>query len=100
MPPPFSRVLLKGAKHRHCNKVTWTKRNSSLPVGRHQVESSGSLVLKNVVSADEGAYVCEAENILGSVKVTARLDVQGELRNCLIKYAMLVRKQRQISNKN
>ena len=42
---------------------------------------NGSLVLKNVVSADEGAYVCEAENILGSVKVTARLDVQSELHN-------------------
>ena len=48
-------------------------------------KSSGSLVLKNVVSADVGAYVCEAENILGSVKVTARLDVQGELRKCLQK---------------
>ena len=86
------------AKGNPAPKVTWTKGNSSLPVGRHQVESSGSLVLKNVVSADEGAYVCEAENILGSVKVTARLDVQGELRKCLQKTRCWSR-NREIFNK-
>ena len=29
-------------------KVTWTRLNSSLPVGRHVVESSGALIVKDV----------------------------------------------------
>jgi len=33
-------------------KVTWSKLNSSLPVGRHVVESSGALIVKNVRLGD------------------------------------------------
>ena len=34
--------------------VTWSKVNSSLPEGRHVVESSGALILKNVIPGDRG----------------------------------------------
>ena len=37
-------------------QVTWSKLNSLLPVGRHVVESSGVLVVKNVRPGDEGVY--------------------------------------------
>ena len=60
-------------------RVTWSKLNSSLPVGRHVVESSGSLVVKNVKSEDDGVYSCTAENLLGSVNSSAKLTVQCEL---------------------
>ena len=60
-------------------QVTWSKMNSSLPVGRHMVESSGALVVKDVRPGDEGVYSCRAENLLGSVNSTANLTVQCKL---------------------
>ena len=60
-------------------KVTWSKLNSLLPVGRHVVESSGALIVKDVRSEDDGVYSCRAENLLGSVNATAKLTVQCRL---------------------
>ena len=57
-------------------KVTWSKVNSSLPVERHVVESSGALILQDVTPGDEGQYTCKAENLLGSINATAKLTVQ------------------------
>ena len=56
-------------------KVTWSKLNSSLPVGRHVVESSGALTVKDVRPGDEGHYSCRAENLLGSVNATVKIIV-------------------------
>ena len=60
-------------------QVTWSKPNSSLPVRRHMVESSGALILKDVRPGDDGVYSCRAENLLGSVNATAKLTVQCKL---------------------
>ena len=57
-------------------KVTWSKLNSSLPVGRHMVESSDALILKDVRPGDDGVYNCRAENLLGQVNASAKLTVQ------------------------
>ena len=57
-------------------KVTWSKVNSSLPVGRHVVESSGALIIQDVRPGDEGQYTCKAENLLGNINATAKLTVQ------------------------
>ena len=57
-------------------KVTWSKVNSSLPVGRHVVESSGALILQDVRPGDEGQYTCKTENLLGTINATAKLTVQ------------------------
>ena len=64
-------------------KITWSKLNSSLPVGRHVVESSGALILKDVRPGDEGVYSCRAENLLGRVNITAKLTVQCKLKHFL-----------------
>ena len=61
-------------------KVTWFKLNSSLPVGRHVVKSSGALIVKDVRSGDDGVYVCRAENLLGQENASAELTVQCKLR--------------------
>ena len=57
-------------------QITWSKMNSRLPVGRHKVESSGALILKDVRPSDEGVYSCEAKNLLGSVNASVKLTVQ------------------------
>ena len=57
-------------------QITWSKMNSRLPVGRHMVESSGALILKDVRRGDEGVYSCEARNLLGSVNASAKFTVQ------------------------
>ena len=60
-------------------KVTWSKLNASLPVGRHVVESSGALILKDVRPKDDGVYSCKATNLLGQVNASAKLTVQCKL---------------------
>ena len=57
-------------------KVTWYKLHSSLPVGRHVIESSGALIIKDVKPGDEGVYSCRAENLLGQVNSSMKLTVQ------------------------
>ena len=64
-------------------KITWSKVRSSLPVGRHLVESSGTLIVKDVRPGDEGIYSCRAENLLGQVNSSAELTVQCKLQNAL-----------------
>ena len=67
-------------------QVTWSKLNSSLPVGRHVVESSGALIMKDVRPGDDGVYSCRAENLLGGVNATAKLTVQCKFHNfCSVK---------------
>ena len=57
-------------------RVIWSKVNSTLPVGRHVMESSGALIVKNVTPEDDGIYSCRARNLLGSVNDSAKLTVQ------------------------
>ncbi|XP_068726890.1 uncharacterized protein [Montipora capricornis] len=57
-------------------KITWYKLNSQLPVGRHVIESSGALIVRDVRPGDDGIYSCKAENILGRIRASAKLTVQ------------------------
>ena len=66
-------------------KVTWTRQNSSLPVGRHVLDSRGALIVKDVRPGDDGVYSCEVENLLGHVKASAKLTVQCKFRDCSTK---------------
>ena len=60
-------------------KVTWSKLNSSLPAGRHVVDSSGALIVKDVGPLDDGVYACKAQSLLGQVNASAKLTVQCKL---------------------
>ena len=60
-------------------KVKWSKLNSSLPGGRHDIEPSGALIVRDVRPGDEGVYSCRAENVLGSANASAKLIVQCKL---------------------
>ena len=57
-------------------RVTWSKKNSSLPIGRHVVEPSSALIIRKVTKEDAGIYTCSAQNLLGSVNASVQLNVQ------------------------
>ena len=58
-------------------RVTWQKQNSSLPVGKRIVQTSGRLMIQDVAVRDGGVYTCKASNILGVATSSAKLTVQG-----------------------
>ena len=58
-------------------RVTWQKQNSSLPVGKRIVQTSGRLMIQDVAARDGGVYTCKASNILGVATSSAKLTVQG-----------------------
>ena len=70
-------------------RVKWSKINSSLPVRRHVVESSGALIVKNVKLEDDGVYNCRAENLLGSVNASVKLTVQCEFCESVYKNVLI-----------
>ncbi|GFU30687.1 roundabout homolog 2 [Nephila pilipes] len=47
--------------------LTWRRKDGKMPVGRAEIFEGSSLVIRNVNVADEGTYICEAENIVGSI---------------------------------
>ncbi|KAL3223040.1 hypothetical protein MRX96_004863 [Rhipicephalus microplus] len=57
--------------------VTWRRQDGKMPVGRAYVQEDKSLHIKNVALADEGTYICESENIVGSVSASATLTVHS-----------------------
>ena len=65
-------------------KVTRSKPHSTLPVGRHMIQSSGALILKDVTPEDDGVYSFKAENFLGQVNASAELAVQCKLHNSFV----------------
>ena len=72
-------------------RVTWQKQNSSLPVGKRIVQTSGRLMIEDVAARDGGVYTCKASNILGVATSSAKLTVQGNNSRgrCLGDNAML-----------
>ncbi|KAH7945901.1 hypothetical protein HPB49_016958 [Dermacentor silvarum] len=57
--------------------VTWRRQDGKMPVGRAYVQEDKSLHIKNLALADEGTYICESENIVGSVSASATLTVHS-----------------------
>nr|XP_054926797.1 protein sax-3-like isoform X2 [Dermacentor andersoni] len=57
--------------------VTWRRQDGKMPIGRAYVQEDKSLHIKNVASTDEGTYICESENIVGSASASATLTVQS-----------------------
>ncbi|XP_078367524.1 uncharacterized protein LOC144651459 [Oculina patagonica] len=78
-------------------KVTWSKLNSSLPVGRHVVESSGALIVKDVRPGDDGVYSCRAENLLGQVNASAKLTVQFPSRFSLSSNRLIAEEKQNVT---
>ncbi|XP_048386969.2 peroxidasin homolog isoform X1 [Stegostoma tigrinum] len=57
--------------------LTWTKGGSPLPGDtRHIILSTGTLRISNVALPDEGQYECQADNIVGALRVPVQLTIQ------------------------
>ena len=57
-------------------KILWRKDDGNMPVGRADIkEEDKSLIIKNVIPADEGIYICEAHNSVGQINAKAQLVV-------------------------
>ena len=60
-------------------QITWLKENTSLPADKRIVQSRGGLMIRDVSSQDGGVYTCVTSNILGLIKKSATLTVQGNM---------------------
>lgn len=59
--------------------VLWRREDGKMPVGRAQILDDKSLRIDNVQAADEGLYICSAENNVGGVTARATLVVNCKL---------------------
>ncbi|XP_071842570.1 uncharacterized protein [Apostichopus japonicus] len=59
--------------------ISWQKEGGTLPERRHSIRST-SLVISDAVWQDSGVYICTAENIWGSVRAEAEVDVNASPR--------------------
>ena len=85
--PPLSKVVNETdtaslqceVKGNPVPQITWLKENTSLSADKRIVQSRGGIMIKDVKSPDGGMYTCLASNILGLVKASATLTVQGNM---------------------
>jgi len=59
--------------------VIWKRDDGKMPVGRFEILHDKSLHIENVILQDEGVYICDAENDVGTVSARASLSVHGKL---------------------
>lgn len=61
--------------------IYWERDGNKMPFGRAQILDNKSLRIINVIAQDEGLYVCNAENDVGSEKAKASLTVHCKYIN-------------------
>lgn len=66
--------------------IYWEREGSKMPFGRAQILDNKSLRIINVMAQDEGLYVCNAENDVGSEKVKAALTVHCKCKQYVQTY--------------
>ncbi|XP_042897361.1 roundabout homolog 1 isoform X3 [Parasteatoda tepidariorum] len=57
--------------------VTWRRKDNKIAPGRAEVSKDSSLIIKNASIIDEGTYVCEAENSVGTISSEVSLTVHS-----------------------
>lgn len=55
--------------------VIWRREDGKMPIGRARILDDKSLLIDNVQTVDEGLYICDAENVVGSITSKASLVV-------------------------
>lgn len=64
-------------------KILWRRDDGEMPVGRAQILDDKSLSIENVSLEDEGIYICDADNLVGSISVRTSLTVHCKLPTTL-----------------
>ncbi|GLG97679.1 Hemolin [Gryllus bimaculatus] len=57
--------------------ILWRRDDGKMPIGRAQILDDKSLHIEHVTPDDEGLYICDAENVVGSVSARASLTVHS-----------------------
>ncbi|XP_017774104.1 PREDICTED: roundabout homolog 2-like [Nicrophorus vespilloides] len=58
--------------------VMWRREDGKMPLGRARILDDKSLLIDSVQTSDEGLYICDAENIVGSITAKASLVVNSQ----------------------
>ncbi|XP_014248360.1 roundabout homolog 2-like isoform X2 [Cimex lectularius] len=58
-------------------KIFWRRDDGKMPVGRVRITDEKNLRIERVQPEDEGVYICEASNIVGSITAKAALTVHS-----------------------
>ncbi|KAL1128888.1 hypothetical protein AAG570_013422 [Ranatra chinensis] len=58
-------------------KILWRREDGKMPVGRARITDDKSLRIEHVLPDDEGVYICDATNIVGSISARATLTVHS-----------------------
>ncbi|XP_039284041.1 roundabout homolog 2 [Nilaparvata lugens] len=58
-------------------KILWRRDDGKMPIGRAHLLDDKSLRIEHVTPEDEGLYICDAENLVGSVSARASLTVHS-----------------------
>lgn len=64
--------------------ILWRRDDGKMPIGRAQIQDDKSLRIEHVVPGDEGLYICEAENVVGTISARASLLVHCKFMNCAL----------------
>lgn len=59
--------------------VLWRREDGKMPIGRARILDDKSLLIDSVQTSDEGLYICDADNLVGSVTAKASLVVNCKL---------------------
>lgn len=60
-------------------KILWHRDSGEMPIGRVRLLDDKTLSIEHVTLDDEGVYVCDADNPVGSVSARATITVHGKL---------------------
>lgn len=60
--------------------VLWRREDGKMPVGRARILDDRSLSIEDVQMSDEGIYICDAQNDVGSIAAKASLVVNCEYK--------------------
>ncbi|XP_014250865.1 roundabout homolog 2-like isoform X2 [Cimex lectularius] len=58
-------------------KILWRRDDGKMPVGRAKITDEKNLRVDRVQPEDEGVYICEASNLVGSISAKAALTVHS-----------------------
>lgn len=61
-------------------EILWRRHDGKMPIGRGHILDDKGLRIERVIPADQGTYICEAENGVGAISASATLTVHCEFQ--------------------